>query len=94
MALGRRESTREQPIFIDTTALRSPGHPFYRRLNALLSEHGFDGYVEEQCAKFYAGKQGRPSIPPGVYFRMLLIGYFEGIDSERGIAWRSADRWR
>ena len=91
MALGRRESTREQPIFIDTTALRSPGHPFYRRLNALLSEHGFDGYVEEQCAKFYAGKQGRPSIPPGVYFRMLLIGYFEGIDSERGIAWRSAD---
>ena len=59
---------------IDTTALRSPGHPFYRRLNAILSEHGFDEHVQPPCAKFYAGKPGRPSVRPGVYFRMLLIG--------------------
>jgi transposase len=70
---------------------RSPGHPFYERLNALLAEAEFDARSEELCRPFYAESQGRPSLPPGVYFRMLLIGYFEGIDSERGIAWRCAD---
>ena len=69
----------------------SPGHPFYQRLNELLDEAKFDGFVEGQCRKFYATGVGRPSLPPGRYFRMLLLGYFEGIDSERGIAWRAAD---
>jgi len=66
-------------------------HPFYRRLNQLLREHGFDDFVEAECAGFYAETMGRPGLPPGIYFRLLLIGYFEGIDSERGIAWRAAD---
>jgi transposase len=70
---------------------RSPGHPFYQRLNELLGRHGFDPYVESRCEKFYAERMGRPSIPPGVYFRMLLVGFFEGLDSERAIAWRCAD---
>jgi transposase len=67
------------------------GHPFYTGLNQLLREHGFDDFAEAQCATFYAETMGRPSLPPGIYFRLLLIGYFEGIDSERGIAWRAAD---
>jgi transposase len=66
-------------------------HPFYRRLNQLLREHGFDDFVEGQCASLYAETMGRPGVPPGIYFRLLLIGYFEGIGSERGIAWRAAD---
>ena len=66
-------------------------HPFYTRLNRLPREHGFDGFAEAQCATFYAETMGRPGLPPGIYFRLLLIGYFEGIDSERGIAWRAAD---
>ena len=66
-------------------------HPFYWRLNQLLREHGFDDFAEAQCATFYAETMGRPGLPPGIYFRLLLIGYFEGIDSERGIAWRAAD---
>ena len=67
------------------------GHPFYEGLNRLLDEHGFDDFVEGLCAKFYADEMGRPSLAPGVYFRLLLVGYFEGIGSERGIAWRAAD---
>jgi len=70
---------------------KSPGHPFYRRLNALLDADDFDGFVEGQCARFYAAVMGRPSLAPGRYFRLLLVGYFEGIDSERGIAWRASD---
>jgi transposase len=70
---------------------KSPGHPFYTRLSALLDAAGFDRFVEEQCAKFYAPVMGRPSLAPGRYFRLLLVGYFEGIDSERGIAWRASD---
>ena len=66
-------------------------HPFYRRVNTLLDEHGFDAFVERQCHRFYAATRGRPSLAPGIYFRALLVGYFEGIDSERGIAWRAAD---
>jgi len=92
MALGKRRAEHQQDLFIPATAVnRSPGHPFYRRLNELLAEASFDEEVEELCAPFYAEGRGRPSIPPGVYFRMLLIGYFEGIDSQRGIAWRCAD---
>jgi transposase len=66
-------------------------HPFYRRLNQLLLEHGLDDFVEAQCAGFYAETMGRPGLPPGIYFQLLLIGHFEGIDAERGIAWRAAD---
>ena len=69
----------------------APGHPFYQRLNELLEAEGFDEYVESRCGKFYAAKYGRPSLTPGIYFRALLIGYFEGIGAERGIAWRLAD---
>ena len=70
---------------------RSPGHVFYDRLQAELVAAGFDGFVEGQCASCYAPRRGRPSLPPGRYFRMLLVGYFEGIDSERGLEWRCAD---
>ena len=70
---------------------RTLAHPFYEQLNRLLEERGFDEWVERQCTRFYAERMGRPSLAPGRYFRMLLIGYFEGIDSERGIAWRAAD---
>ncbi len=79
-------------MWIPTTDLPvSPGHPFYARLNAILDEAGFDRFAEEQCRQFYAPVMGRPSLPPGRYFRLLLLGYFEGLDSERGIAWRAAD---
>jgi transposase len=70
---------------------RSPGHAFYDRLQAELTKAGFDGFVEDLCAPLYAARRGRPSVPPGRYFRMLLVGYFEGIDSERGLEWRCAD---
>jgi len=91
MAVGKREAD-EQTMWVATSALpKSAGHPFYRKLNELLRESGFDGFCEELCAPYYAEKMGRPSIPPGVYFRMLLVGYFEGIDAQRGIAWRCSD---
>ena len=67
------------------------GHPFYERLNRLLEEHDFDSFVEDKCRSFYAAERGRPGLVPGIYFRLLLVGYFEGIDSERGIAWRAED---
>ena len=92
MSMSKRRVERQQHLWINTTEIvTSPGHPFYQRLNQLLQEHGFDRFVEASCKSFYAPTRGRPSIPLGVYFRMLLIGYFEGIDSERGIAWRCAD---
>lgn len=92
MALGRRRDERQSDLWIATAQVASaPGSPFYTRLNAVLREAGFDRWVEERCATFYAKNVGRRSIPPGVYFRMLMIGYLEGIDSERGIAWRCAD---
>lgn len=92
MAMGRRTDRAHTPeLWIPTNELpRTGGHPFYQRLNAVLDEHGFDAFVEAQCAPFYAAI-GRPSLLPGTYFRLLLVGYFEGIDSERGIAWRTAD---
>ena len=70
---------------------RSASHPFYKRLNQILKQAGFDAFVEGLCARFYAPKMGRPSLSPGCYFRLLMVGYFEGLDSERGIAWRAAD---
>lgn len=90
MALGRRKP-QQVDLFIPTAQLvAGPGHPFYAKLNAVLAEAGFDRFVEQQCAPYYKAG-GRPGIPPGVYFRMLLVGYFEGLDSQRGIAWRCAD---
>src|SRR5512145_26371 len=91
MAMGKRKS-EQAPLWIPTTELPvSPGHPFYRRLNEILDAAGFDRFVEEHCRPFYAPVMGRPSLAPGRYFRLLLVGYFEGLDSERGIAWRAAD---
>ena len=90
--MGKRRATRQRAIWIATSDLPTPAaHPFYQRLNALLAKAEFDAFVEGRCAGFYAATMGRPSLAPAVYFRLLLIGYFEGIDSERGIAWRAAD---
>lgn len=92
MSQGHRDESEQQDLWVPTHKLpRSPGHPFYRALNARLRKAGFDRFVEDLCAPYYAESLGRPSIPPGVYFRMLLVGYFEGIGSQRGIAWRCAD---
>ncbi|MGH9143371.1 MAG: transposase, partial [Vicinamibacterales bacterium] len=91
MSMGTREPD-QSPLWIAVTDLpASPAHPFYARLNAILDAHGFDRFVEDQCRPFYAAVLGRPSLLPGQYFRLLLVGYFEGIDAERGIAWRAAD---
>jgi len=92
MAMGKRRQTRQDSLFVAAQDLpKTPSHPFYKRLNELLVKARFDAFVEELCEGFYAGKMGRPSLPPANYFRILLVGYFEGIDSERGIAWRVAD---
>jgi transposase len=91
MAMGRRESDQASMWVPTQNLARSPGHAFYDKLNEVLEAGGFDRFVEELCAPHYAEVQGRPSIPPGVYFRMLFIGYFEGLDSQRAIAWRCAD---
>jgi transposase len=91
MSMGTRE-TDQSPLWIAASDLpASPAHPFYGRLNVILDTHGFDRFAEAECRGFYAKVMGRPSLPPGQYFRLLLVGYFEGIDSERGIAWRAAD---
>jgi transposase len=93
MAMGKRRQ-RQEALFVMADGLpKSAGHPFYQRLNALLAEANFDHWIERRCQRYYAQEEprGQPSIPPGVYFRMLLVGYFEGIDSQRGIAWRCAD---
>ena len=94
MAMGRRKTERQEPLFVTGDNLpRSQGHPFYKALNTLLAEANFDRWIEGRCQPFYDQDQsrGQRSIPPGVYFRMLLVGYFESIDSQRGIAWRCAD---
>ena len=88
--MGKREGEQED-LFVTHQQLRSQSHPFYRAVNRVLADQGFDRYVERLCAKFYAKKMGRPGLAPGIYFRSLLLGFFEGIDSERGIAWRAAD---
>src|SRR5579862_8451747 len=93
MAMGRRKDQEQQEeLWVPHDALgKGAGHPFYQRLNQLLEASGFDEFAEERCQQFYKGKRGRPSLIPGVYFRLLLIGYFEGLDSERGMAWRAQD---
>jgi transposase len=93
MAMGtRKDRQRQEDLWITHAELATaPGHPFYQRLNELLDQEKFDEFAEGQCARFYAENNGRPSLSPGTYFRSLLIGYFEGISSERGIAWRVAD---
>jgi transposase len=92
MAMGKRQGVRQEDLFITHDRLpKSPGHVFYNKLNQLLAEAKFDRWVETLCEPHYANGKGRPSIPPGVYFRMLLVGYFEGLNSQRGIAWRCSD---
>jgi len=93
MLMGTRQHRqRQEDLWITHNELaQGPAHPFYQRLNELLDSEKFDEFAEEECAGFYAANNGRPSLAPGMYFRLLLLGYFEGIDSERGIAWRAAD---
>ena len=87
-----RDDGSQQSMWVSAADLpRGGGHPFYERLNRILEAAGFDAFVEGLCAQFYAAKTGRPGLAPGRYFRLLLIGYFEGLDSERAIAWRAAD---
>jgi transposase len=90
MAMGKRQHReRQEDLWVAHTELATaPGHPFYERLNAVLEAEGFDSFVEGLCKKFYAARFGRPSLTPGIYFRSLLIGYFEGLGVERAIAWR------
>jgi transposase len=92
MAMGkRRRHAKQAAMWVATEDLpRSAAHPFYARLNQILDQRDFDGFAEGLCARFYAD-EGRPGLPPGCYFRLLLIGYFEGLDAERAIAWRAAD---
>lgn len=92
MAMGKRTREQQSTMWVAVSDLpQSVSHPFYAKLNQLLAAQGFDDFVETQCRAFYADTMGRPSLAPGHYFRLLLIGYFEGLDSERGIAWRAAD---
>ncbi|MGH8648142.1 MAG: transposase [Burkholderiales bacterium] len=94
MAMGKRcDRVQQEELFYASERAAAPGHPFYERLNRVLEAAGFDAYREQQCERFYHHRLGRPSLAPGVYFRLLLIGFFEGLDSERGIAWRVADSW-
>jgi len=92
MAMGtRKDRERQEPLWYRSELPEAPGHPFYKRLNKVLERAQFDGFCEQHCQRFYHEKLGRPSLPPGMYFRLMMIGFFEGIDSERGIAWRVAD---
>src|ERR1051325_1240058 len=92
MSMGTRQHRqRQEDLWITHNELaQAPAHPFYQRLNQLLDSEKFDEFVEKECAGFYADTIGRPSLAPGIYFRLLLLGYCEGIDSERGLAWRVA----
>ena len=91
--MGKRSKReRQEELWIAKGEIvETPGHAFYDRLNEVLGREGFDRRVEHLCQRYYRGTRGRPSMPPGVYFRMLLVGFFEGLGSERGIAWRVAD---
>jgi transposase len=93
MAMGtRKKRERQEDLWVVSSKIvGTPAHAFYDRLNQILDQHHFDRNVEHLCRRYFKGRLGRPSITPGVYFRALLLGYFEGIDSERGIAWRLAD---
>ena len=89
MSMGKRTRNRQSELWVSAQELpKPPGHPFYQHLNRLLDKHGFDDFVEGECFRFYAPSRGRPGVAPGIYFRLLLVGYFEGLSSERGIAWR------
>ncbi len=92
MSLGQRGAEHKQELmWIEAATLaKASGHPFYERLNVVLYKQRFDSFAEQACAPFYS-RTGRPGLAPGVYFRCLLVGYFEGLDSERGIAWRVSD---
>src|SRR3954462_9753964 len=91
MSMGREGDRQDDLIVTWAEMPRSPGHVFYDRLQEVLIAGGFDGFVETACQPYYAPKMGAPSVPPGRYFRMHMVGYFEGICSERGIAWRCSD---
>jgi transposase len=92
MAMGRKKKRAQDTMWVAARDLpKSPGHPFYKRLNQELAANSFDSFVEAACRRFYAPKLGRPSLPPGRYFRLMLLGYFEGLGSERAMAWRAAD---
>src|SRR6202012_6051819 len=92
MAMGtRKKRERQESLWYGNELPKAPGHPFYSRLNAILDKAGFDPFSERSCARFYHVKLGRPSLAPGLYFRIMMIGFFEGIDGKRGIAWRLAD---
>ena len=93
MAMRREGGVQDDLVVSWAEMPRSPGHVFYDRLQNVLSEAGFDAFVEETCKPFYAPRMGAPSLPPGRYFRMHMVGYFEGIDSERGIVWRCSDSY-
>ena len=90
MAMGTRKQ-RQEALWYRAELAEAPGHPFYRKLDQKLRQGGFDEFCERECQGFYADRLGRPSLAPGVYFRLMLVGFFEGLDSERGIAWRAAD---
>src|SRR5713226_429850 len=91
MAMGKRKK-RQESLWVAAAELpTSPGHPFYQKLNTILDAAGFDAFVENVCRPFYALVMGRPSLTPGRYFRLFMLGYFEGLDSERGMAWRASD---
>src|SRR4051812_45622219 len=92
MSMGtRKQRQRQEALWYDGELPMAPGHPFYKRLSEVLDDAKFDPFCETNCASFYHDKLGRPSLPPGQYFRIMMIGFFEGLDSERGIAWRLAD---
>src|SRR5215469_16249532 len=92
MAMGtRKQRERQEALWYRSELPEAPGHPFYRRLNDVLEREGFDRFCEARCREFYHERLGRPSLAPGIYFRLMMIGFFEGIVSERGIAWRVAD---
>ena len=87
MAMGRMPGERQEELFIAASAVGALDNPFYGALDRRLRRSGFDEFAEETCREFYAARMGRPGLPPGVYFWMLMVGYLEGIGSERGIAW-------
>ena len=94
MAMGRQKDGQGDLMVSWSEMPRSPGHVFYDRLQSVLIEGGFDAFAEASCRPYYAARMGAPSVPPGCYFRMHLVGYFEGIDSERGLEWPARTRFR